>query len=196
MAFPDGAVEAELVLGDAAGIVAVGGALAVVDVAELAGDPFGCAVALGVLGQCLDRAEVAERQVQDRGSCFCAVPVVLPGAGDPRAGADRAAQGELLRPQVLDADRLGAREDSQRQVPAPARSPVGVLVIAAQSGTEIARPSSSVEGVEADELDVTIRGWGAELGGGGSAAEQEQAGGFRAGLPGADQEVPDALQAD
>jgi hypothetical protein len=48
--FPGGAVEAELVLGDAAGVVAVGGALAVGDVAELAGDPFGCVVALDVLG--------------------------------------------------------------------------------------------------------------------------------------------------
>src|SRR6516165_5773468 len=54
VAFPGGAVEAELVFGDAAGIVAVGGALAVGEVAELAGDPFGCVVAFGVLGQRLD----------------------------------------------------------------------------------------------------------------------------------------------
>jgi hypothetical protein len=49
---------------DAAGR-AVSGALAVGDVAELAGDSFGGAVALHVL----DRAEVAEGQVQDRGPC-------------------------------------------------------------------------------------------------------------------------------
>lgn len=100
-----------LVFGDAAGTLAVGGALAVGGVAELAGDPFGCDVALGVLGQRLDRAQVAERQVQDRGACLGAVPAALPGPGDPRAGADRAAQGELLCPQVLDADRLGSQKD-------------------------------------------------------------------------------------
>ena len=75
-------------------------------------------VALGVLGQRLDRAQVAEGQVQDRGACLGAVPAALPGQGNPRAGADGAPLGELLRPQVLHADRLGGQEHGERQVPA------------------------------------------------------------------------------
>ena len=39
MAFPRGSVEAELVFGDGAGVVAVGGVLAVADIAELAANP-------------------------------------------------------------------------------------------------------------------------------------------------------------
>src|SRR6266567_5544705 len=59
----------------------------------------------------------------------------------------------------------------------------------------ISGPGSCVEVIEADELNVAICGRSAELGGGLGAAEEEQAGGFRAGLSGADQEVPDATQA-
>jgi hypothetical protein len=48
---------------------------------------------------------------------------------------------------------------------------------------------------EADELDFAGRGWSAELRGWFCTAEQEQACGFRAGLPGPDQEVFEAVQA-
>src|ERR1022692_2987199 len=67
---------------------------------------------------------------------------------------------------------------------------LGVDLVAVISG-----PGSCVEVIEADELDVAVCGRGAELGGGLGAAEEEQAGDFRARLSGADQKVPDAAQA-
>jgi hypothetical protein len=86
--FPRGAVEAELVFGDPAGIVAVDGALAVGDGPEFARDPFGGAIAVDVLGQRLGRVQVAEGQLKNRSAGLGAVPAALPGAGDPRAGTD------------------------------------------------------------------------------------------------------------
>src|SRR5712691_8701573 len=75
--------------------------------------------------------------------------------------------------------------------PTPERPPRNKALLRAV----ISGPGSCVKVIEADELNVAVCSRGAKLGGGLAAAEEEQAGGFRAGPSGADQEVPDVAQA-
>ena len=115
---PRRAVQPQPVLRGAAGIVPENQVLPAIAVAELTRDLLRC----GVPGRYSVHASSAPSQPNASSSTAArasvAVPMALLRPADPRPGANRPDTGEVIRPHVLDAYRLTAQVDGQRQMPA------------------------------------------------------------------------------